>query len=268
MRTPRPSARGLAAVALGLTLVALGAGGAPGADDDGGGAAGWQGLLGSRPAPQLGSRWIVVLRAPSLADHVRRAGGAATERQMRAWTAAARDAQQQAILRLAFRGAPIDPEQSYVRVMNGFAAAIDPRLLPVLERDKAVAGVYPVRAVYTAALQGASADPAAGVRGSDSRVGVTLPGSDGTGITIALLDTGVDTRHPYLRGRLSPGIDELDPGSDASAEQNPTLPGRPERHGTELAGLVAGSRGPEGLHGVAPGYSVLPIRVAGWQPDA
>jgi hypothetical protein len=30
---------------------------------------------------------------------------------MRAWTAAARDAQQQAILRLAFRGAPIDPAQ-------------------------------------------------------------------------------------------------------------------------------------------------------------
>ena len=264
MRTPPPSARGLAALL--LALVALAAGAAPAADEPG--AAGWQGLLGSRPLPQLGSRWIVVLRAPSLADRVRRAGGGATERQMRAWTAAARDAQQKAIVRLAFRGAPIDAEQSYVRVLNGFAAALDPRLIPVLERDPLVAGVYPVRAVYPAAVP----DPAAAVEmlapGGDGRVDVTLPGSDGTGITVALLDTGVDRRHPYLQGRLLPGIDEVDPGSDASAAQNPTLPGRPERHGTELAGLVVGSRGPAGIHGVAPRASLLPIRVAGWQPDA
>jgi subtilisin family serine protease len=266
MRTPRSSASRLAALA--LVLVLLVAGAAPAADDDAGGAAGWQGLLGSRPLPQLGSRWIVVLRSPSLADRVRRAGGSATERQMRAWTAAARDAQQKAIVRLAFRGAPIDAEQSYVRVLNGFAAALDPRLIPVLERDPAVAGVYPVRAVYPAALQAPNVDGNGLAPGGDGRVGVVLPGSDGAGVTVALLDTGVDTRHPYLQGRLLPGIDELDPGSDASAEQNPTQPGRPERHGTELAGLVAGSRGPAGIHGVAPRASLLPIRVAGWQPDA
>ena len=71
-----------------LCALALG-GAAGGADGPSVGAAGWQGLLGSRPDPQLGGRWIVVLRAPSLADRVRRAGGGATERQMRGWTAAA-----------------------------------------------------------------------------------------------------------------------------------------------------------------------------------
>ena len=40
-----------------------------------------------------------------------------------------------------------------------------------------------------------------------------------------------------------------------------------ERHGTELAGLLVGSRGPGGLRGVAPGATILPIRVAGWQPN-
>jgi subtilisin family serine protease len=271
MRTRPRSAAALSAFGAAVAVVlALALGGAAGAadGDDASGAAGWQGLLGSRPLPQLGGRWIVVLKAPSLADRVRRAGGRATEREMREWTDAATDAQRRAILRLAFHGAPIDPEQSYVRVFNGFAGALDPRLIPALERDPGVAGVYPVRAVYPAALPSPKVDPDLLDPGADTRVDVSLPGADGTGITIALLDTGVDTRHPYLQGSLLPGIDELDPGSDASAEQNPTLPGRPERHGTELAGLVAGSRGPEGLHGVAPGASILPIRVAGWQPDA
>src|SRR5439155_221248 len=41
-----------------------------------------------------------------------------------------------------------------------------------------------------------------------------------------------------------------------------------ERHGTEMAGIVVGSGGPGGMAGVAPGATVLPIRVAGWQRDA
>ncbi len=35
-----------------------------------------------------------------------------------------------------------------------------------------------------------------------------------------------------------------------------------------MAGLVVGSDGPAELQGTAPGASLLPIRVAGWQPDA
>ena len=100
------------------------------------------------------------------------------------------------------------------------------------------------------------------------RPDVGIPGYSGSGVTVALLDTGVDLVHPYVRGALLRGLDVLDPVGDASARQNPTAPGRPERHGTEMAGLVAGSDGPAGLQGVAPGVALLPIRVAGWQPDA
>ena len=83
-----------------------------------------------------------------------------------------------------------------------------------------------------------------------------------------LLDTGVDLAHPYLRGRLLPGFDIVGGGLDASARANPQDPTQLERHGTEMAGIIAGVDGPDGLHGVAPGATILPIRVAGWQPAA
>ena len=247
-------------------LLLLTGGGAADAPPRAGVAAGWQGLLGSRPAPLLGERQIVVLRAASLADRVRRAGGVASERQMRSWTAIARRRQEELLVRLAFAGAPIEPESRYVRVLNGFAAPLDARAIAVAERDPGVAGVYPVRAAYPAALPagpGAALPPVGG-----RRPGAALPGFDGRGVTVAILDTGVDLAHPFLRGRLLEGVDVVDPGGDASARQHPTIPGRRERHGTEMAGIVAGAGGPGGLRGVAPGASLLPIRVAGWQPDA
>ncbi len=83
--------------------------------------------------------------------------------------------------------------------------------------------------------------------------GLEVPGLDGSGVTVALLDTGVDPSHPYLRGSVLPGVDVIDPGSGAVSQPHPTIPGRPERHGTELAGIITGDDGPDGLHGVAPG---------------
>ena len=74
-----------------------------------------------------------------------------------------------------------------------------------------------------------------------------LPGFDGAGVTIALLDTGVDTAHPYIREQLLEGVDIVDPGKGAIAHQHPTIPGRPERHGTAMAGILVGSDGPAGL---------------------
>jgi subtilisin family serine protease len=262
----------LAALALGAVAVAAVVVSRGGALDDEPpatpGAPSWQGLLGGRPAPLLGQRQIVVLRTPSLADRLRRAGGSATETQMRAWVSAAAAAQRQVLSRLAFRGAPAEPEHAFLRVLNAFAAPFDARSVALLERDPLVEGVYPVRAAYPASLdRDVLASGSFGPR-SGRRPDVSLPGFDGSGVTVAVVDTGIDLTHPYLRSRLLEGIDVVDPAGDASARSNPTGSGLPERHGTELAGIVAGVRGPAGLEGVAPGASILPVRVAGWQPDS
>jgi minor extracellular serine protease Vpr len=266
MRTPR-SRRALSLVAgVATATLVLGAVGsraqdAPPVSVD---KAGWQGVLGVRAPVSTAQRYVILLKSPSLASQVRAAGGHASEQQTRAWSATEIAEQEQFLARLAAVGARIAPEYRYTRVVNGFSARLDPTSLALLESDREVAGVYPVRIAYPAQAGGSSGGGVLPTAVAD----LEIAGLDGTGVTVALLDTGVDPSHPFLRGRVVSGVDVIDPGSGGIAQPHPTIPGRPERHATELAGIIAGTEGPGGLHGIAPGSSILPIRVGGWQPNA
>jgi subtilisin family serine protease len=233
------------------------------------GATAWRGLVGSpRPSIAVGQRMLVVLKAPSVADRVAAAGGKATEAQERLWTHAALASQEQLISEVRLQGVQIRPAFNYFRVLNGFSAALDAPAVSVLERRPEVAGVYPVRAAYPASLSSLLLGREGLARGAAHTPQILLPGFDGRGVTIALLDTGVDRTHPYLRGRILPGIDVVGGDYGALPAPRPDAPARLEQHGTEMAGLLVGAGGPGGLAGVATGASVLPIRVAGWQYDA
>lgn len=272
--TPTHRAPDRRSIAAGLAVAAalLAAGGGQGAQSNGaieGGAAAWRGFVGGEHgAVAVGQRMIVVLRNPSLADRVAEAGGHAGESTMRRWTAAALAAQKQIAARLSREGIQLVPDFVYTRTFNGFAAPIDPRALALLERDVDVLGVYPVRAAYPASLSAAELRTAVFAPGTGRRPELLIPGFDGSGITIALLDTGIDEKHPYIRHSLLEGADLLEPDGRALARAHPEQPTRLERHATQVAGLIAGRDGPGGIHGVAPGASILPIRVAGWQPSA
>jgi subtilisin family serine protease len=257
----------LAALAAGVTLVLIAAGGRGSGHPGPAPAVSWQGLAGEgRPKVAVGQRVIVLLKAPSLADRLAAAGGLATDEQERLWTSSAASSQKLLISRLAAEGVTVQPEYSYTRVVDGFSAAFDANGLALLERAPEVAGVYPVRATYPATLPSRLVSDLAPGVGSAPELG--LSGIDGRGVTVALLDTGVDRAQPFLRGRVSPGIDVVGGDPHAGAVPSPEAPADLERHGTEMAGLIVGAGGPGGMAGVAPGATVLPIRVAGWQRDA
>ncbi|GLH99592.1 S8 family serine peptidase [Phytohabitans aurantiacus] len=81
------------------------------------------------------------------------------------------------------------------------------------------------------------------------------PATTGRAVTVAVLDTGVDGRHPQLRGALRQGWDFVtdEPGGAVDCAG----------HGTAVAGLV-GARPADGVGfaGIAPGATVLPVRIA------
>lgn len=74
--------------------------------------------------------------------------------------------------------------------------------------------------------------------------------STGAGVTVAVLDTGVDATHPALAGRLVPGYDFVD--DDADPSETGAVGDLGYGHGTHVASLVAQ---------VAPGARIMPIRV-------
>src|SRR5436190_6810683 len=265
MPTRRPrepfNALVLAALAVAVSAVLIAAGGGGKTQPAAAGQPSWQGLAGAqRPRVAVGQRVIVVLKAPALADRVGNAGGLATSEDEQGWTGGALAPQKLLVARLRVEGVVVQPEFSYTHTVNGFSAAFDARGIALLERAPEVAGVYPVRAAYPATID-------LGTQFGE-RPQITLSDRDGRGVSIALLDTGVDRAHPFLRGRVTTGIDIVGGDPDASAAPQPDSPAELEAHGTELAGLLVGSGGPGALAGVAPGATLLPIRVAGWQRDA
>nr|WP_239096024.1 type VII secretion-associated serine protease mycosin [Micromonospora lutea] len=77
----------------------------------------------------------------------------------------------------------------------------------------------------------------------------------GAGVTVAVVDSGVDRRHPQLAGRVLAGTDLLDPGGDGGIDC--------VGHGTGVASIIAAApRDGTSFRGLAPQARILPVRVS------
>ncbi|MEU5097082.1 type VII secretion-associated serine protease mycosin [Streptomyces sp. NPDC020996] len=80
----------------------------------------------------------------------------------------------------------------------------------------------------------------------------------GKGVTVAVLDTGVEADHPDLAGNVLPAKDMIGFGARQGDRAW-------ARHGTAMAGIIAGhGHGPgdaDGVMGIAPEARILPVRV-------
>lgn len=81
--------------------------------------------------------------------------------------------------------------------------------------------------------------------------------SQGNGVHIAIVDTGVDTSHPDLQGRIHDIHDEVDDHAMAFNRDD---------HGTEVAGVIAANaNNHQGIVGMAP-KAMLSVYKACWYP--
>lgn len=77
--------------------------------------------------------------------------------------------------------------------------------------------------------------------------------SSGAGVTVAVIDTGVDYNHPELRGKVINGYDFVNRDSDPMDDNG---------HGTHVAGTIAANTNNGiGIAGVAPQANILAIKV-------
>jgi hypothetical protein len=151
---------------------------------------------------------------------------------------------------------PIGPLQIHCAVLQIPAGADCELLLGALSKDRRVKLTQPLQTFATRSQD--YNDPYVGLQRGFQQMDVAdaHPWSRGEGVKVAIIDTGVDTQHPDLRGSIAKAVNFVD-ADDAQF--------RRDRHGTEMAGVIAAvANNREGIVGIAPNARLLVFKAC-WQ---
>ncbi len=132
-------------------------------------------------------------------------------------------------------------------------ASVD-AVIASLDADERIESVQRMQQfeVQESGQSGAWDDPYLSLQRSLEDSGITRAHrwSTGRGVRIAVIDTGIDVKHPDLRGQAIDARNFISAGA-----------GAPDRHGTAIAGVIASVAGNQrGIVGVAPGARLLALQ--------
>jgi len=150
----------------------------------------------------------------------------------------------------------IEPLHMHCAVLEIPSGADRNSLLAALAKDHRVKLTQPLQ-TFATRTDGYN-DPYIGLQRGFQQMDVAdaHPWSRGEGVKVAIIDTGVDIQHPDLRGSIAGAANFVD-ADDAQF--------RRDRHGTEMAGVIAAvANNREGIVGVAPNARLF-IFKACWQ---
>jgi subtilisin family serine protease len=151
---------------------------------------------------------------------------------------------------------PIEPLHIHCAVLEIPSGADRNTLLTALSKDHRVKLTQPLQ-TFATRTDGYN-DPYIGLQRGFQQMDVAdaHPWSRGEGVKVAIIDTGVDIQHADLRGSIAGAANFV----DADDTQF-----RHDRHGTEMAGVIAAvANNREGIVGVAPNARLF-IFKACWQ---
>jgi hypothetical protein len=154
---------------------------------------------------------------------------------------------------------PIGPLQIHCAVLEIPSGADRGQLLAALSKDRRVKLTQPLQ-TFATRTEGYN-DPYVGLQRGFQQMDVAdaHPWSRGEGVKVAIIDTGADTQHPDLRDSIAAAVNFV----DADEAQF-----RRDRHGTEMAGVIAAvANNGEGIVGVAPNARLLILKAC-WQAQA
>lgn len=152
----------------------------------------------------------------------------------------------------------------YSKSINGVTMRLNAKQVLMLKNDNRVSFIEQDRIVQFAppcgTPNGGPCEPGGGGGGTSNQEtpwGITRVNgvSNYTGNNVAwILDSGVDLDHPELNVDESRGYTAFTSGRDATMND---LNG----HGSHVAGTIAAKNNEEGVIGVAPGATVIPVKV-------
>ncbi len=151
----------------------------------------------------------------------------------------------------------IKPERIYKYAIKGFSANIPVNSLGLTKKNAQVSSVEPDLVLHAAPKPGGGGG-GGGSTGEDLPWGIDRidaeknTGPKGSGVAVAIFDTGVDTDHPELSANYKGGYDFVN--NDSSPEDD-------NGHGTHVAGIIAADNNGSGIIGVAPDAGIVAIKV-------